>query len=1109
MNIYIVSQCEKRALTQTRRILDQFAERRGERTWQTAITLAGLDTLRKLLKKSARRNTAVACHWVRARDHTELLWIVGDRTQFNETGAVPTNITKRDVLRSGDENSWHTLALITLAAEMAALWHDFGKANLFFQNKLKSLAYLADPYRHEWVSLRLFQAFVGASSTTESDQEWLQRLAQLDSNDKAWQSRLICDGLVSTADKPFANLPPFARHVGWLILSHHRLPVKDLDKITDTAIDQMWTELDASWAHPNKATDAEKRQCWQFPKDLPTKSTTWCAHAKRLAQEVLKSGATISAATIANPFIAHLARLALISADHQFSNEEGNTNLRDKTYAVFANTRAIDGERKQQLDEHLIGVAQYAKKNTSALADISNAFPRIARGRAFSKRSSAPLFAWQNKAFDLAVGIQARAQQQGFFGVNMASTGRGKTLANARIMYGLADTKKGARFSVALGLRTLTLQTGDAYRERLKLADDDMAVMIGSAAVRVLHKKAQDEKIAEAAREKISAENPAVHGSESAEFLLADGIDVRYDGAMGDGPLAHFLKSDKHQRMLKLLSAPVLVCTIDHLMPACETTRGGHHIGPILRLLTADLVLDEPDDFDLNDLPALTRLVYFAGLFGSRVLLSSATLPPALVQGLFAAYLAGRTIFQRNVNKMQRNSNVCCAWFDEENVSQSDCASEAIFRVAHEGFVNKRLAHLLKPNSEQRRKVRIQELKINATLQKRELPRALAKELPAIFQQLHADHHTVDAPTQKLISFGLIRMANIGPLIGMAQTLLALDAPENTQIHYCVYHSRFPLIVRSAIEQRLDQLLQRHDHNHDGAKIFNDATLREILDNSTETNHIFIVIGSPVTEVGRDHDYDWAIVEPSSMRSFIQLGGRVRRHRAGTVTQPNIVLLNQNLRALGINEGDEGESACAFKWPGFESKYYMLKTHKLASLLKPEDYTPLTAAPRIVERFENPQTSLIDLEHTRLRALLTDEQDGQYFVRRFYAGGEGGIGSQLTGFEQTIKRFRNSAPEIEYYAMPEDAKLAYYRVEPKAQDTNANSQFKDIKLTLGAGICTWAIQDCGALLANLVVPDNTDPQDTARKYALFTIIKGNEDAQTQWHPILGYSVKIF
>lgn len=66
MNVLLVSQCSKRALDETRRILDQFAERKGERTWATTITQNGLDTLRKLLRKTARRNTAVSCHWLKS-----------------------------------------------------------------------------------------------------------------------------------------------------------------------------------------------------------------------------------------------------------------------------------------------------------------------------------------------------------------------------------------------------------------------------------------------------------------------------------------------------------------------------------------------------------------------------------------------------------------------------------------------------------------------------------------------------------------------------------------------------------------------------------------------------------------------------------------------------------------------------------------------------------------------------------------------------------------------------------------------------------------------------------------------------------------------------------
>ena len=73
MNILLVSQCQKNALTETRRILDQFAERCGDRVWQTPITQAGLDTLHKMLRQTARKNTAVACYWTHGKNLTDLI----------------------------------------------------------------------------------------------------------------------------------------------------------------------------------------------------------------------------------------------------------------------------------------------------------------------------------------------------------------------------------------------------------------------------------------------------------------------------------------------------------------------------------------------------------------------------------------------------------------------------------------------------------------------------------------------------------------------------------------------------------------------------------------------------------------------------------------------------------------------------------------------------------------------------------------------------------------------------------------------------------------------------------------------------------------------------
>ncbi|MCE1251291.1 MAG: CRISPR-associated endonuclease Cas3'', partial [Comamonadaceae bacterium] len=249
MNVLFVAQCTKNALTETRRILDQFAERRGERTWQTPITQAGLDTVRKLLRQSARKNTAVACHWIRGRDHSELLWVVGDARQFNDQGAVPTHTTARNVLRTEDENAWHHLPLMTALAALAALLHDLGKATQAFQDRLRNPGLRErNHYRHEWVSVRLFQAFVGG----DGDAAWLQRLAtcadEPEADAKSFEAlwldhadgRLLRDGLdepQAAQHLPFAQLPPLAQAVAWLVFTHHRLPCLPV-KQPDGSIDE-------------------------------------------------------------------------------------------------------------------------------------------------------------------------------------------------------------------------------------------------------------------------------------------------------------------------------------------------------------------------------------------------------------------------------------------------------------------------------------------------------------------------------------------------------------------------------------------------------------------------------------------------------------------------------------------------------------------------------------------------------------------------------------------------------------------------------------------------------------------------------------------------------
>lgn len=1096
MNVLLISQCSKRALKETRRILDQFAERHGERSWQTAITLEGLKTLHRLLRKTARKNTAVACFWIRSRNHSELMWIVGDARQFNERGATPTNTTTRDVLRDQDENDWHTGEVIRCLGAMAALMHDLGKANKAFQKKLSGKKPVADVYRHEWVSLRLFEALVGQA---RDDREWLERLQSID--DKTARSLLKsvpADGL-GKQPPPMKGMPPLAQTIGWLIVGHHRLPANPNwnDGISRNTFRAFPASLKASWCgeRTQRADEKDrdfqtlKTQCWQFPKGAAFDSRQWRERSRQLAENMLSLNRLYEQDWLNNPYAIHLARLGLMLADHYYSSEPSLARYGDRDFALHANTDQ-EGQLKQRLDEHLIGVEVNAARLLRQLPRLDRQVSRIARHKGFTRRSSDRRFAWQDKAYDLAADLSGRAARQGFFGVNMASTGTGKTLANGRILYGLADPQRGARFNIALGLRTLTLQTGDAYRERLHLGEEDMAVLVGGGATRELH-------------EQQKADALAARGSESAESLLDETSFVHYEGSLEDGPLANWLKKSPDAQ--KLLAAPVLISTIDHLMPATEGTRGGHQIAPMLRLLNSDLVLDEPDDFDLSDLPALTRLVNWAGMLGSRVLLSSATLPPALLQGLFEAYRAGRSVYQQNRGEPGLGVNICCAWFDEFDRHAEDCPDAEHFQQAHRRFVENRLQRLARDR--QKRRAFIQKVDTPANTPKEEVYPPWARILRDSAEHLHDAHHSTDPVTGKRLSCGLIRMAHIDDIIATSRELLTLGASEGRRIHLCVYHARHPLLMRAAIEEKLDRLLKRHKPE----SLFQEPEVRALLDRHEEPEQLIVVLASPVAEVGRDHDYDWAVVEPSSIRSIIQLSGRVRRHRdAPDSDAPNIALLQTNLKHLLT-----GGRQPAFCKPGFESlisggKEPILSSHDLHELLTEEQLARIDASARIAEREPlDPRHNLADLEHTQLRALMGLERypaiPSRLDVTLWYR-----TRAHLSGELQRKQPFRHDPVRCQRYYLDLDDdnedELIFHRFEQYGPDTEHSSRLRHESLPCAERTTLFDTPAYAARLLALADRTGMEIHPCARKFGVIDLPE-DRDQQRDWiyHPALGFA----
>lgn len=983
MIVLFVSECERQALKKSRRILNRYARQIGRRTWLTRISQEGLKDIHAALRNVSSRQMAVSCHRICSRSRTELVWVVGTRRHFDHDGHYAFSSSKRDFLRPPREAA-PMERLCAYLAELAGLFHDLGKDNAFFQNKLwqaittsERLA-IADPVRHELLSLMQAGKLATLASGVKrlnkvEDTAWLPVFSHLSTLSSLFSSTSALfneEGGWNVdqsheKDHQFPLPKPKESNVllwSWLFLlsSHHRLPfgyweagetapsLQKQSHIRSVSDGADYEQQLADNLRPAQTLSRPWQQEVRWFRQVANcagRINHWLSNHQSLLLEPQWQDAFLR-------IIIQFGRTGMMCADHSVSAKDNQKSTYDKKGTLIANTAKISGQTQPGavLGTHLFNVGKQAGSLTRSLWQPNLGMPFIAgedipapmrpdAGEAENSR-----FIWQDAACKALKSVAKAGADTGFIGFVQADTGSGKTRACARMMAALGPE---VRYTVALGLRTLTLQTGDSYRKDLELTAQQVTTLVGESLIT-----------------RLQAESEA-QGSESRGAWSDEEITV--DGDYCDDALPKALNDmlegeDKHKQ---LLMAPVLVCTADHITAASDATRGRHLIAT-MRVMSADLVLDEVDNYDETALVALGKLVYLTALSGRRVLLSSATLTPAISESLFLAYIRGYNAYAKRRGFTE--PQVATGWFSQFKAlcevkwfRQSDLSAPDIL---YKKFVRRQTAYaqsLVKKMDEEPARRSTKWL----TLPKQCGMTELVDGIYEAARVLHNRFAATDPETGKQLSCGLVRVSRVRHCWEISR-ILCNQTPDEQWDHQVVcYHARLSSLARWHTEQWLDTAMNRKNPE----AIWQEPVLRKLLDNSSAQNIMVIVVATPVEEVGRDHDFDWGIFEPSSTRSVVQSAGRIWRHRFTAQRIDNIMLLPAAIDEI-INPGQQ---KAVYRHPGVESNPdYLLSVHQAENIL-PKDWTERLDARHSLIEPSTSEAELTYLEHKKQRDYLLSD----------------------------------------------------------------------------------------------------------------------------------------
>ena len=993
MLVTIQSECQMAARSTSAAILDRYLPRVGRRTWHGAISSEGLDNIRRKLAAKASARMAICCRRHRGNHHSDVVWFVGSRKSFGPDGTVAVHVSER-LLAAPDHIVSPQYLLLGRCVELAGLLHDVGKATEHFSKKLQSNKPIADFVRHELLSVYVLEELVG----DRSDLAWLGELAVAPASvmavaiQKAF-SRVA--GLFGCQDSPsdaVLNLRvdgrPVYHAVRWLIMSHHRLPHADVGPSGNVIVN---SQAYITWRADDKKTIPDYRTA---KLRLLTDEADWIAKLTSSADRCRLALSDCDSAVIARglPGLRGFGRVAVMLADHHVSknkkpaSDPADGRLYANSVSVETAVGTLPRVSGQHLETHLRSVAKLGLSSIRGFARASAIAPRIPESEVPQTLSDphpahGTRFAWQAAS---ARAVRQADVKYGFFGIVLAGTGNGKTLGNAIILAALSPE---LRYTVGLGLRTLTLQTGDAYKGSIGLIEGrHLATRIGSLVVQRLHEESSGNTGSESSDE-----------SDELDIVLGETTDY-------DQPLRGTLKTFSTSGTEEFLRAPVLVTTVDGIMTIADG-HSGARLHPALRMMTSDLVLDEIDDYAERDQAALMRLAEAIGNYGRRLIISSATLPPPTAEGMFLAYRRGYSEYAAMTGEPDQ---VDVGWFPDEPTLVRVEGNVTIERFA--GLHLNLVRRIVSADTSRPARRRVELLSVSPVATLRDIHKCILDGC----RELHRRYHVVEPQSGRRISLGFVRCGNVEPARELARYLAETATPSDAIEHRVVcYHSRHLVCTRHYIETFLDRACTR---KLGSSGLFKDPSVVRAL-SETQGDLMIIVVSTSIEEVGRDHDFDWLIADPSGNRQVVQAAGRVHRHRDIHLFMPNVMVLDRPLR-WHRNRWDGRQDWPNFGLPGVEEFRKPEGSGQNAWRLASERTAEVFDIEAMVDRLDarhclvTPEANVCEIaamEHKKLRSFLieSDSHTAAWDAMRNHE-------DLLTNRMLREHRFRAASPERDF-----------------------------------------------------------------------------------------------